>query len=48
MSKGNINEALELLTDSMHNGTLPITKETLELLVQKHPEPRKPSLDILT
>ena len=26
---------------------MPLNKETLELLVQKHPEPRKPSPDIL-
>ena len=47
MSKGNINGALKLLTDNMHSGILPLNKETLELLIQKHPEPREPSPDIL-
>ena len=47
MSKGNVNEALKLLTDNMHSGILPLNKETLELLIQKHPEPREPSPDIL-
>ena len=31
----------------MHSGILPLNKGTLELLVQKHPEPREPSPDIL-
>ena len=48
MSKGNINGALKLLTDNMHSGILPLNKETLELLIQKHPEPREPSPGILT
>ena len=47
MSKGNVNRALKLLTDTMHCGILPLNKETLELLVQKHTEPREPSPDIL-
>ena len=38
MSKGNFNRALKLLTDNMHSGILPLNKETMELLVQKHPE----------
>ena len=33
MSKGNVNGALEVLTDNMHSGILPLNKETLELLV---------------
>ena len=37
MSKGNFNGALKLLTDNMR-GILPLNKETMELLVQKHPE----------
>ena len=40
MSKGNVNGTLKLLTDNMHSGMLPLNKETLELLVQKHPELR--------
>ena len=31
----------------MQNGILPLTIETLELLVQKHPEPRNTPPDIL-
>ena len=41
MIKGNTNGALQLLSNNMHNVILPLTKETLELLVQKHLEPRK-------
>ena len=47
MSKRNVNGALKLLTENMHSGILPLNKEMLELLVQKHPEPREPSPDIL-
>ena len=47
MRKGNVNGALELLTENMHSGILPLTKEALELLVQKHPEQREPSPHIL-
>ena len=47
MNKGNVNGALKLLTDNMHSGILPVNKERLELLVQKHPQPRELSLDIL-
>ena len=47
MSKGNVNGALKLFTDNMYSGTLPLNKETLELLVQKHPEPNEPSPDII-
>ena len=48
MSKANFNRALKLLTDNIHSVILPLNKETLELLVQKYPEPREPSLDIST
>ena len=47
MCKGNVNGPLKLLTDNMHSGILPLNKETLKLLIQKHPEPREPSPDIL-
>ena len=47
MSKGNVNGAMKLLTDNIHSGILPLNKETLELLVQKHSEPREPSPDML-
>ena len=47
MSNENVKGVLKLLTDNMHSGTLPLNIETLEILVQKHPEPREPSPDIL-
>ena len=47
MSKGNDNGALKLLADNKHSGILPLNKEMLKLLIQKHPEPREPSPDIL-
>ena len=47
ISKGNVNEALKLLAGNMYNGILLFTKESFKLLVQKHPEPREPSPDIL-
>ena len=47
MSKGNVNGALKFLTDNMHSGILVLNKETLELLVQKYPEPRESFPDIL-
>ena len=47
MSKENVSGSLKLLTNNMHIGILPLNKETLELLVQKHAEPREPSPDIL-
>ena len=36
MGKGNVDGALELLIDNMLSGILPLNKETLEVLVQKH------------
>ena len=36
-----------LVSDNMHSGILPLNKETLELLVQKHQEPRETSPYIL-
>ena len=44
-SKENVNGALKLLTGNMHSGILPLTKEILELQVQKHHEPREPFLN---
>ena len=43
LSKGNVNGALKLLTENMQSRILTLNKETLVLLVQKHPEPREPS-----
>ena len=47
MSKGNVNEALKLLTNNMLNGVLPLTGATLQLLKQKHPESREPPPEVL-
>ena len=47
MSKGNVNEALKLLTNNMLNGVLPLTDATLQLLKQKHPESREPPPEVL-
>ena len=47
ISKGNVNGGLKLLVGNMYNGNLLFTKDSLELLVQKYPEPREPSPDIL-
>ena len=41
MKKGNVNAAINLLTDNMKNGILPFNKETLNLLKVKHPGPSK-------
>ena len=35
------------MTDNMQSGILPLNKEMLELLVQKHPETSEPSPEIL-
>ena len=41
MEKGNINSALNLLTNSMENGVLPLNKDTLSKLIYKHPKGNK-------
>ena len=38
--KGNVNAAINLLTDNMRNGILPLNNETLNLLRLKHPDPK--------
>ena len=38
MQQGNINGAMELLTNNMRNGVSPLNEKTLELLRQKHPK----------
>ena len=40
MSKGNVNAAINLLTDNRRNGILPLNNETLTLLRLKHPDPK--------
>ena len=47
MAKGNINSALKLLRNNMENGILPINKDTLSKLIQKHPKGKTASQDIL-
>ena len=47
MRKGNINAAIKLLTNSMQNGVVPLSEETLQLLKMKHPEEVPASPDIL-
>ena len=48
ISKGRVNGTLKSLTDNMHGGIMPLTTETLELLMQKHTKSRKFYPDILT
>ena len=38
MQKGNINSAMKLLTNNISGGILPLNKETLQSLKQKHPD----------
>ena len=47
MTKGNINSALKLLTSNMENGILPLKKDTLSKLIQKHPKGKTASQNIL-
>ena len=47
MAKGNTNSALKLLTNNMENGILPLNKDTLSKLIQKHPKGKTASQDIL-
>ena len=45
--KGNINSAWELLTNNMKNGIAPLNKDSLPILIQKHPKGRRAPKDIL-
>ena len=47
MAKGNIILALNLLTNDMENGVLPLSKDTLSKLIQKHSKGQTASQDIL-
>ena len=47
MQKGNVNGAIKLLTNHMKNGVLPLTKETLDMLKQKHPSPSPATQEVL-
>ena len=47
MRKGNIHNAMKLLTNNMKNGVLPLNKKTLEQLKQKHPQRRDADPEIM-
>ena len=47
MEKGKVNKALKLLESSQKGGILPLTKETFEMLLEKHPKATEASNDIL-
>ena len=47
MSKGNVNGAIKLLSDNMVDGIVPLDDETLEILRQKHPEPKQAEYEVL-
>ena len=40
MRKGNVNAAINLLTENMRNGILPLGNEKLNLLRLKHSDPK--------
>ena len=41
IKKGNVNAAINLLSEKMKNGVLPLNNETLNRLKLKHPKPKK-------
>ena len=47
MSKGNVNGALNPLTENMSNGILPLNDKTLTMLKQKHPEANELPQEVL-
>ena len=47
MAKGNINSTLNLLASNTENGILPLDKDTLSKLIQKHSDSKTASQDIL-
>ena len=47
MRKGNVHNAMNLLTNNMKNGVLPLNKKTLEQLKQKHPQRRDADPEIM-
>ena len=47
MKKGNINAAINLLSENIKNGILPLNHETLKQLKFKHPQPKKTDKTIL-
>ena len=47
MENGKVNKALKLLENSKKGGILPVTEETFEMLLEKHPKASEASNDIL-
>ena len=47
MENGKVNKALKLLESSKKGGILPVTGETFEVLLEKHPKASEASNDIL-
>ena len=47
MRKGNIHNAMKLLTNNLKNGVLPLNKKTLEQLKQKYPQRRDADPEIM-
>ena len=47
MKKGNINAAVKLLTNNMHDGILPLNNETINKLREKHPKSNNANNDVL-
>ena len=47
MRKGNVHNAMKLLTNNMKNGILPLNKKTLEQLKQKHTQRRDANPEIM-
>ena len=47
MAKSNIDSTLNLVTNNMENGVLPLNKDTLSRLIQKHPKCQMASQGIL-
>ena len=47
MENGKVNKALKLLESSKKGGILPLTEETFEMLLEKHPKASEASTDIL-
>ena len=47
MRKGNVNAAINLLTENMRNEILPLNKKTLNLLRLKHPDPKDPHESVM-
>ena len=47
MENGKVNKALKLLESSKKGGILPLTEETFEMLLEKHPKASEASNDIL-